>query len=226
MVVDKWGYFPLTKEFLQAPIDDIFYGYLFCQASWDNKEQTYYLNTADLETFYVTYAQFMEMEPEEVAAEFFEIVDTGFIELNEETNKYIIFSDPHAAISWGFVDGQIIAELVSTRAKGILKLYLFLYKMDKVKTLREYSGINFSLQKIEEAIEGKGCYPNPNRKIEYRRMLYWLAQHGLISIHAVPWTVPGKAAIKIPQLLAIATNHLYKLTNQPIEYSFILGKKK
>lgn len=27
---DKWGYFPLTKEFLQAPIDDIFYGYLFC----------------------------------------------------------------------------------------------------------------------------------------------------------------------------------------------------
>ena len=34
---DKWGYFPLTKEFLQAPIDDIFYGYLFCQAAWDNK---------------------------------------------------------------------------------------------------------------------------------------------------------------------------------------------
>ena len=27
---DKWGYFPLIKEFLQAPIDDIFYGYLFC----------------------------------------------------------------------------------------------------------------------------------------------------------------------------------------------------
>ena len=60
-----------------------------------------------------------------------------------------MFSDPHAAISWGFIDGAIIDEIVQTKEKGMLKLYLFLYKMDKVKTLRQFSGINFSLQKIE-----------------------------------------------------------------------------
>lgn len=48
---DKWGYFPLTKEFLQAPIDDIFYDYLFCQAAWDNKGKYYYLDAADMDTF-------------------------------------------------------------------------------------------------------------------------------------------------------------------------------
>lgn len=36
----------------------------------------------------------MNLEPEEVCAEFLEIVDTGFIELDEEKDQY-----PHAAIS-------------------------------------------------------------------------------------------------------------------------------
>lgn len=223
---DKWGYFPLTKEFLQAPIDDIFYGYLFYQAAWDNKGKYYYLDAADMDTFFVLYGQFMNLEPEEVCAEFLEIVDTGFIELDEEKDQYIMFSDPHAAISWGFIDGAIIDEIVQTKEKGMLKLYLFLYKMDKVKTLRQFSGINFSLQKIENEIEGKNCCPNLNRKKGYRRMLCWLAREGLIRFRAASWEIPGKTTVKVPQLLELATNHLQKLTPDPLEYAFILENKK
>ena len=98
--------------------------------------------------------------------------------------------------------------------------------MDKVKTLRQFSGINFSLQKIENEIEGKNCCPNLNRKKGYRKMLCWLAREGLIRFRAASWEIPGKTTVKVPQLLELATNHLQKLTPDPLEYTFILENKK